>query len=62
LDATPLGLRESQPRRSEPHELNEPYELNELNEPNEPFATLCALRVLCGELLAVLTAVATAKA
>jgi hypothetical protein len=56
LDATPLGLRESQPRRSEPHELNEPYELNELN---EPFATLCALR---GELLAVLTAVATAKA
>jgi len=59
LDATPLGLRESQPRRSEPHKLNEPYELNELNEPNEPFATLCAL---CGELLAVLTAVATTKA
>jgi hypothetical protein len=56
LDATPLGLRESQPRRSEPHEVNEPYELN------EPFATLCALRVLCGELLAVVTAVATAKA
>lgn len=59
MDATPLGLRESQPRRSEPHEVNEPYEPYELN---EPFATLCALRVLCGELFAVLTAVATAKA